>query len=170
MIRKLLNKFYIRVYENGKFLSQKSKYDSFREKYEIASSFRFNGENIKFYGNGEISCAENSYIGELSTIQAFDNCSVFIGKNCSISHNVRIYTQSRLPDQDLSKTKELKTGNVTIKDNVWIGANVFINPGITIGENAIVGANSVVTKDVDAFTIVGGVPAKLIRKKKIHNA
>ena len=170
MIRKIINRFYIRIYENGKFLSQKNKYESFRKFYQIAETFRFNGDNILFYGEGKISCGENSYIGELSTIQAYENCKVSIGNNCSISHNVRIYTQSRIPDQDFSKTKELKTGNVIIEDNVWIGANVFINPGVTIGENAVIGANSVVTKDIDAFTIVGGVPAKLIRKKKIDNA
>lgn len=167
MIRKLLNKFYIRVYENGRFLSQKKTYNTYRERYRIHKYFKFNGNDILFYGNGEIECGENSYMEDYSTIQAFEGTSVTIGKNCSISHNVRIYTQSRLPDQDFSKTKELKTGDVVIEDNVWIGANVFINPGVTIGENAIVGANSVVAKDVKSFSVVGGVPAKLIRMKKV---
>jgi maltose O-acetyltransferase len=170
MFRKILNTIYLRIYENGKKLSQLNKYNLFREKYSIDKSFRFNGNNILFYGKGLIICGEDPYIGELSTIQSFDNCKVEIGKNCSISHNVRIYTQSRIPDQDFSKTKDLKTGDVIIKDNVWIGANVFINPSITIGENAVIGANSVITKDVESFTIVGGVPAKIIRKKKINNA
>ncbi len=170
MFRKILNTIYLRIYENGKRLSQLNKYNLYRKRYSIHEHFRFNGDNILLYGSGSIVCGENSYIGELSTIQSYDNCKVEIGRNCSISHNVRIYTQSRMPDQDFSKTKELKTGNVTIKDNVWIGANVFINPGITIGENAIIGANSVVAKDVESFTIVGGVPAKIIRKKKINNA
>ena len=60
-----------------------------------------------------------------------------------------------------------KKGNITIEDFAWIGANVLINPGITIGANSIIGANSVVTKDVLPFSIVGGVPAKLIRMKNI---
>jgi len=170
MVRNILNKIYIRIYENGKFLSRKNQYNNFRKKYNIANHFRFNGDNILFYGNGEIICGEGSYIGELSTVQAFDNCSVNIGKHCSISHNVRIYTQSRIPDQDFSKTNKIKTGNVIIEDYVWIGANVFINPNITIGENSIIGANSVITKNVPPFTIVGGVPAKIIRKKVLINA
>lgn len=166
MLKKLLNKFYIKIYENGKALSQKKQYNNYRLKYQIDESFRFNGGQILFYGMGNILCGEGSYIGELSTVQAFEDCIVKIGSNCSISHNVRIYTQSRIPDQDFSISKRIKTGNVTIEDNVWIGANVFINPGITIGNNSVVGANSVIVKDVEPFTIVGGVPAKVIRKKK----
>ena len=58
-----------------------------------------------------------------------------------------------------------KKGDVIIGDYCWIGANVFINPGTTVGENSVVGSNSVVTKNILPFTIYGGVPAKLIRKK-----
>jgi maltose O-acetyltransferase len=166
MIKKLLNQIYIKIYENGESLSHKKRYNSYRKSYDIAVNFRFNGANILFHGNGKIKCGDGSYIGNLSTIQAFDNCLVEIGKNCSISHNVRIYSQTRIPDQDFSISSEIKTGNVIINDYAWIGANVFINPGVTIGENAIIGANSVVTKNVPAYSIYGGVPAKLIRMKK----
>jgi len=148
---------------------EREKYVAFRDRYNISNSFFFNGPNISFYGNGNIFCGENSYIGSLSTVQAFENCVVKIGNNTQISHNVRIYTQTAVSDQDFSKEKrEIKTGDVIIEDYVWIGANVFINPGITIGINSIVGANSVVTKDVLPFSIVGGVPAKMIRYKLIN--
>ena len=80
---------------------------------------------------------------------------------------MRIYTQSRIADQDLGQTNFVKLGDVIIEDNVWIGANVFINPGVTIGTNSIVGANSIVTHDVPPWTIVGGVPARLIRMKQV---
>jgi acetyltransferase-like isoleucine patch superfamily enzyme len=54
---------------------------------------------------------------------------------------------------------------VCIRNDVWIGANCIILPGVTIGEGAVVAAGSVVTKDVDDFTIVAGVPARIIRKR-----
>lgn len=53
---------------------------------------------------------------------------------------------------------------IVIKKNAWIGIGATILPGVTVGENAIVGAGSVVTKDVEANTIVGGNPAKFIKR------
>jgi acetyltransferase-like isoleucine patch superfamily enzyme len=53
---------------------------------------------------------------------------------------------------------------ILIKKNAWIGANATILPGVTIGENAIVAAGAVVSKDVPDNTIVGGVPAKIIKQ------
>lgn len=142
-------------------------YNNFRNTYSIAENFKFNGENILFYGKGNISCGKDSYIGSYSTIQAFDNYNVIIGDNCSISHNVRIYTSSHKADQNLNNKniKERKSGDVIINNGVWIGANVFINPGVTIGENTIIGSNSVVTKNMEPHAIYGGIPAKLIRYK-----
>jgi maltose O-acetyltransferase len=156
-----------KLYSVLKIAHTTEKYRKIREKFLIREDFRFNGDEILFYGNGKISCGSNSYIGNYSTILAYDNCLVEIGNNCSISHNVRIYTSSKTSDQDLNHTgsKTKKTGNVIIKDGSWIGANVFINPGITIGENSIVGSNSVVTKNVEPNAIYGGIPAKLIRYK-----
>lgn len=143
-------------------------YNFSRNKYSISKSFRFNGKEIEFYGNGNIIAGDCSYIGSYSTIFAKENYKVEIGKHCMISHNVRIYTSSLLADSDFSIFPHVeKNGDVIIGNYVWIGANVFINPGIFIGDNAVIGANSVVTKNVNAYEIVGGVPAKLIRRKDL---
>jgi maltose O-acetyltransferase len=144
-------------------------YERYRNQYEISESFGLNGSGIKFYGEGRIICGNNSYIGSLSTIQSAKNHMVKIGNNVQISHNVRIYTSTNVSDQDFSKPdKDKFIKDVIIEDFVWIGANVFINPGITIGLNSIVGANSVVTKNVQPYSIVGGVPAKIIKYKSIN--
>jgi len=59
--------------------------------------------------------------------------------------------------------QSLVPGSIHIKKNAWIGAGATILPGVTIGENAIVAAGAVVSKDVAANTIVGGIPAKIIK-------
>lgn len=58
----------------------------------------------------------------------------------------------------------VETKTITIEDNVWIGANSVITAGVTIGKQSIVAAGSVVTKNVAPYTIVGGNPAKLLKK------
>lgn len=165
---------YLPVFFLGKFFDKISNiywfvmYSRYRKIYEIDKKFRFNGKYIQFYGKGCINVGPESYIGELSTLQAAEGYSINIGMSCKISHNVRVYTQSSNADNDFSLDDlPQKYGNVRFADYCWVGANVYVNPGITIGENSVVGANSVVTKDVPPFEIWGGVPAKLIRKKKI---
>jgi acetyltransferase-like isoleucine patch superfamily enzyme len=59
--------------------------------------------------------------------------------------------------------QSLVPAHVHIKKNAWIGAGAIILPGVTVGENAVVAAGAVVSKDVPANTVVGGIPAKLIK-------
>ncbi|WP_443197883.1 DapH/DapD/GlmU-related protein [Pseudobutyrivibrio sp. OR37] len=66
-----------------------------------------------------------------------------------------------------NKRKIRSKGPVIIEKNAWIGRNVCIMPNVVIGEGSIVGANSVVTHDVPPYSIVGGVPARII--KEIRN-
>ena len=60
-------------------------------------------------------------------------------------------------------------GDTVIGNDVWIGYEAVIMAGVTIGDGAIIGARAVVTKDVPAYAIVGGIPAKLIRKRYSDN-
>lgn len=143
-----------------------------RKKYKIPNDFGFNGKDIKIFGEGVIEIGAKSYICNHSLIHLEKGQTVKIGKGCSLSHNVKIYTSSKKPDYDfaIKSSVPVRKGDVNIGDFVWIGANVLINPGITIGDNAVVGANSVVTKDIEPYSIYGGVPAKLIRfKREVEN-
>lgn len=85
-----------------------------------------------------------------------------IGNNVSIAGEVRIYTMEH--DIDDPDFKEVE-GNVTIDDYVVIGTRVIILPGVHIGKGAVVASGAVVTKDVEPYTLVGGVPAQYIRKR-----
>ncbi len=59
------------------------------------------------------------------------------------------------------------TAPITICDGVWIGARAIILPGVTMGEGAVVAAGAVVTKDVESWAVVGGNPAKFIKKRVV---
>ncbi len=158
------------IYKEARDAHWENVYNSYREKYSLSKSFKFNGVGVSFYGEGEITICDNSYVGNYSTIQAYNDCIVYIGDNCAISHNVRIYTFSYEADQDFNTKQQTKLtykGNVTIGNGVWIGANVLINPGVVIEDNVVIGANAVVTKDLKANGIYGGVPARFIKFKSI---
>lgn len=89
-----------------------------------------------------------------------------IGNFVQLAYNVNLVSEDHAYDNPLLPIKKQgykKTGPIIVEDDVWIGANAVIMPGITIGRGAIVGANAVVTKDVEPYSIVGGVPAKLIK-------
>jgi len=88
--------------------------------------------------------------------------SIVIGNNVVFGHGVELYTSDHDPDDPHFSRRDAP---ITIRDNVWIGSSAIILKGVTIGEGAVVAAGSVVTRDVKAFTIVGGNPAKLIRER-----
>lgn len=88
--------------------------------------------------------------------------ALIIGNNVSIAGEVRIYTM----EHDIDDPYFAEIGqDVTIEDYVVIGTRVTILPGVTIGKGAVIASGAVVTKDVEPFTVVGGVPAKEIKKR-----
>ena len=94
---------------------------------------------------------------------------VEIGNNCLFASRIYITdhdhgdTSSDSLEFPPVKRRLISKGAVIIKDNVWVGEGVAILSGVTIGENAIIATNSVVTKDVLANSVVGGIPAKIIK-------
>ncbi|MCJ1389364.1 hypothetical protein MMC18_002221 [Xylographa bjoerkii] len=95
-----------------------------------------------------------------------DTCQVTIGARTLLGPNVSIYSASHPLDPAVRNgTAGPEMGKeIHIEEDCWIGGNVVILPGVRIGKGATVGAGSVVTKNVAAFTVVAGNPAKMIRK------
>lgn len=121
-------------------------------------------ENI-YIGNGnQISIGEYCHINENVFIQgATIGNFVMIAPNVSILNSTHKYEQVDIPMIEQGEEINL---NPVIEDDVWIGRNVVIMPNIKIGKGSIVGSGAVVTKNLEPYSIVGGVPAKLIKKRK----
>ena len=111
---------------------------------------------------------KNCLIGDYSHIVAHQNvvirdnwlmaAKVFISDTTHGCYNQKLDLETP-PNDRLLETKPVKIGK-----NVWIGENVCILSGVTIGDGVVIGANAVVTDDIESYSIVGGVPAKLIKK------
>jgi len=110
----------------------------------------------------------------------FSTDKLIIGKFCQIATGVRFIMNAANHPMDGVSTYPFKVfgkswdaaplnvtckGNTVIGNDVWIGNSVTIMQGITIGDGAIIGTNALVTKDVEPYTIVGGNPTKIIRKR-----
>ena len=91
-----------------------------------------------------------------------DQGGIYIGDDVLIGHNACLLTLNH--EMDPENRADMHPKPIHIEDKVWLGSNVTVLPGVTIGEGAIVAAGAVVTKDVESNTIVGGVPAKIIKR------
>jgi len=117
---------------------------------------------VPFYTNfgKHIRIGKNVFINHGCSF--LDMGGIQIEDNVLIGPKVNIITENHPIDPRNRKSLDLKP--VLIKKNAWIGASSTVLPGVTIGENAIIAAGAVVSKDVDANTIVGGIPAKRIKE------
>ncbi len=127
--------------------------------YTVPASLRVFPPFYTDFGKN-ITVGENVFINACCHFQ--DHGGVTLGDGCQIGHNVVFATLNH----GLSPEERPITypAPIVLEKNVWVGSNATILQGVTIGENAVVAAGAVVTRDVPANTIVGGVPAKFIRK------
>lgn len=143
----------------------------------LNNDLKLEGHN-NFYNSVLSLCT----IGAFSYSSSNLNYGVSIGRYCSLASNIKIMGAHHFPEwistsphfysEDYHDTDPAlvthnyrSRRNVTIGNDVWIGADVVLKNNITIGDGAIIASNSVITKNVEPYTIVGGNPAKLIRKR-----
>ncbi len=139
------------------------------------------GDHCRIYahlysqGNGKVTIGNHCCIYEGTVIGAID--SICIGDYAIISNHVHIYDNNNHPispttrkqmcqdgfDGDAWKWKYAASAPIVIEENVWIGEYSAIMKGVTIGKGSIVAAHAVVTKDVPAYSIVAGNPAKKVK-------
>lgn len=110
---------------------------------------------------GDVVIGAGTRIGLHSTIIG----PVTIGDNVHLAQGI-VVTALNHNFQDITKRIDeqgISTEAVTIANDVWIGANATILPGVSIGTHSVIAAGAVVTKDVPAYSVAGGVPAKIIK-------
>ncbi|ELR66708.1 Maltose O-acetyltransferase [Photobacterium marinum] len=103
-------------------------------------------------------------------VTMLDNTEIHIGNNVLIGPNAQFYTPTHSLDYQSRQRWETTCKPITVEDDVWIGGQVVICQGVTIGARSVVAANSVVTRDVPPDTLVGGSPAKIIKKLNSESA
>jgi maltose O-acetyltransferase len=137
--------------------------------------FKKCGKNVNIkknasFGTGKnIEIGDNSDIGINAYIAGIDlGGELIIGSNVMMAPDVVILTAKHNCDNTSIpiNSQGISPSKVIIGDDVWIGIRSVILPGVKIGKGSIIGAGSIVTKDVPAFCIVGGVPAKILKYRK----
>ena len=127
--------------------------------YKVPESLRVFPPFYSDFGKN-IHVGENVFINACCHFQ--DHGGVTIGDGCQIGHNVVFATLNHgLQPEERGITYPAP---IVLGKNVWVGSNSTILQGVTIGDNAVIAAGAVVTRDVEAGTIVGGVPARFIKR------
>ena len=123
-------------------------------------------EHVLINSPCNVSVGDNCYVG--TGVQLYPwNAPITIGSNVLVAAGVRMITRKHgFASLSHPMAKQGYTNApIVVEDDVWIGFGAVILPGVTIGRGSIVGSNAVVTRDVEPYTIVGGVPARVIRPR-----
>ena len=164
-------KFSIKAYLNGLSMFYCMKVSSLPSQYIRVLCYKqvcymSIADSVCIYGGLEIRDPHKIKIGRGSIIGSNvildDRNKICIGENTNFSSNVSIWTEQHDHRDPYFRCETQQKKPVVIEDRVWIGPNAIILHSVTIGEGAVVAAGAVVTKDVPPFSIVGGIPAKVI--------
>lgn len=182
----LLGNFFLKIYKTSKQYQTKKAIKELKIRYPnsiilgnvwITPDCKL-GNHTVIYPNVSLS---NTIIGDYTYVDVSRIMNTTIGNFCSIGHSCRIGTRQH-PSRIFVSTSPIfysvdngckmtfvkenlfeESKQIEIGNDVWVGLNSIILDGVKIGDGAIIGAGAVVTKNVDDYAIVGGVPAKLIR-------
>lgn len=123
-------------------------------------------DSFRMFPPFNTDCGRNIFIGENVFINSGckfqDQGGIYLGDRVLIGHNVVLATLNH--DLNPAKRGDMVPEAIHIGNDVWLGSGCIVLPGVTIGDGAVVAAGAVVTQDVAPFTVVGGVPAKLIKR------
>lgn len=128
--------------------------------------------NPRIHPTASLRCGQNIYFGKNSHINQYcciwasDNSKIVMGDDLLMGPGVKIFSSNH--GSNIGMPMNIQTPvekDIIIGNDVWLGANSVVVAGVTIGDSTIVAAGSVVTKDIPTNVIVGGIPAKIIKKR-----
>jgi acetyltransferase-like isoleucine patch superfamily enzyme len=124
--------------------------------------------NVSLANAERITIGAGTKIGERSSLWAGETSGhIRIGDHCRFAPEVFITASDYglLPDQMIAY-QERNERDVVIGNDVWLGVRVFVGAGVTIGDGCVVSAGSVVTRDLPPYTVAGGFPARVVRRRE----
>lgn len=133
------------------------------DRWEKADALKF-GEGASIYDSsivlGDVAVGERTWIGPFVVLDGSGGLK--IGKNCSISAGVQIYSHDTIDWAVSGGEKPYDYGKTQIGDNCYIGPNTIISKGVSIGDRSIVGANSLVLSDIPSGSKAFGTPCRVV--------
>jgi putative colanic acid biosynthesis acetyltransferase WcaF len=121
--------------------------------------------STKIWAPWNLKLGHNAWLGP--NVICYNQAKIELEDNVTVSQYAYLCTAGHNTDIVNSKDTGLIISPITLRKNSWVGTRAFIGMGVVVGEMAIVGATSSVYKDVEEYSIVGGNPAKLIKKREI---
>ena len=155
----------VSLYDKVEILCEESKTKN-KAFLEIGSNSLIKNGALLSVKSGSLKIGENCAIGKRTDIIC-ENTKISIGDNvrmaaeCFIITNNHNFESRELPIWQQGRSHK----PVVIQDDVWIGRRVMIMPGVHIGKGCVISAGAVVTKDFPPYSVVGGVPAKIIKTR-----
>lgn len=128
------------------------------------------GKNSNVYSSTRVYYPANLVMGDntclASDVDCYNVVPIVLEDNVTVSQGAYLCTASHDIEDPMHP---LITAPIVLKDQSWVGARAFIGMGVTVGQGAVVGATASVYKDVEDWTVVGGNPAKFIKKRVIKD-
>lgn len=169
LIKYLISRFWIGCFNK---MPNHEKFDKLRQWFLIRSGISISG-NVRVFSPIYISPKTHlnniyiqgfTFINSRARFSAPANTKIVISKNCLIGPDVTFESVNHGLLVDKKSGRGAILGNIVVEEDVWIGCKTIVLQNVTIQNNSVVAAGSVVTKSVDKFQLVGGIPAKLIKK------
>ncbi len=157
---------YVRIY-SGTYISNKGSKIRFENNVSID-----HGVDIRAYDKegGHITIDEHTYVGPYVCMAGPG--FIKIGKDCMVASHSSLYANNHIfadPERPF-REQGVSSEGIVIEDDCWLGTGVRVLDGVTIGKGSVIGAGSVVTKDIPPYSVAVGVPARVIKSRKVKKS